>query len=97
MYLLLMIASVASEVVWLNDMTSDHAKRHLEGGLPESLHFNMTNEKKQFELTLQENKRLNPNAPVFEVTANLETGLNELTETKMPPFKVGIYLHKICI
>ena len=50
----------------MQDLTSDHDKRHLDAGLPSVLTFNLRRETGNVTLTLEENRRLGENAPVFE-------------------------------
>lgn len=56
------------ELVWLEDLNNDHHHRHLEMGLPNYLEFNLKRESgNKLKLRLEENVRLNANAPVYEV------------------------------
>ncbi|XP_060604120.1 uncharacterized protein LOC132756985 isoform X2 [Ruditapes philippinarum] len=54
------------ELVWLEDLNSLHDLRELETALPSMLHFNIKRlSGENIKLHLQENKRLNANAPVY--------------------------------
>lgn len=60
-------AEVSGELVVLHDLNSDHTRRNLDGGLAPLLEFNLRRRSEDIKLTLKENKRLNPNAPVYEI------------------------------
>ncbi|XP_053383934.1 uncharacterized protein LOC123536674 isoform X9 [Mercenaria mercenaria] len=54
------------EIVSLEDINDDHEKRNLYRGLPATLEFNLKRDSgNNLKLRLEENKRLNKNAPVY--------------------------------
>ena len=59
--------SGSQEIVLVQDTNSDHDRRHLDAGLPSTLKFDLKRESGTVQLTLEENERLNANAPVYEV------------------------------
>ncbi|XP_053383936.1 A disintegrin and metalloproteinase with thrombospondin motifs 18-like [Mercenaria mercenaria] len=72
------------ELVWLEDLNTNHDLRNLEIGLPEHLYFNIKRQGgNSAKLHLRENKRLNANAPVY--VAGAENGIPTATEADVPP------------
>ncbi|XP_053383883.1 uncharacterized protein LOC123535799 isoform X2 [Mercenaria mercenaria] len=70
------------EIVLLEDINGDHDKRNLNMGLPETLEFNLKRgTSPDMKIQLQENRHLNPNAPVY--TTDVEGG-------KHQPFKLNV-------
>ncbi|XP_045181277.2 A disintegrin and metalloproteinase with thrombospondin motifs 16-like [Mercenaria mercenaria] len=68
--IVLSVVSAVPEQVWLRDLNSDLERRNLESaGLPSTLRFELFrgNNDPGLELNLEENRRLNANAPVFDV------------------------------
>ena len=77
---------MAAEFVWLRDLTFDHNKRNLNGGLPESLKFSMTKGTRKFEFNLKQNRRLNANAPVYDIKIDSD-GKRKLVKKTSKPVK----------
>ncbi|KAH3712678.1 hypothetical protein DPMN_072431 [Dreissena polymorpha] len=66
-----------NQAVWLEDITQNAKTRNLDLGLPETLQVKLRRTGQQdLILKLVENKRLNQNAPVYEV--HTENGQNKL-------------------
>ena len=66
------LASVPETVI-IHDLNTDHTERHFDAGLSTSLNFRMKRETgSDVVLQLSENKRLNENAPVYDVVVDEE-------------------------
>lgn len=83
------------ELVFVTDNTNDVSQRHLEAGLPSNLEFHLerTTDRGYGHLTLQleENKRLNQNAPMYRSHRN-SAGLYEAVRVKDDMPLTVIYL-----
>lgn len=78
--------------MWLRDLNSDLDRRNLDSaGLPSSLKFSLSREDTtpDVELELEENKRLNVNAPVF-VVKSTSSGKQELIRKAFVPIQVNL-------
>jgi len=64
-FVLLFAASVAGETVYLESLNNDAYRRSQELGQPETLNFRLRHSSGEVELNLEENVRLNANAPIF--------------------------------
>ena len=80
------------EFVLIRDKNSDHDRRHLDGGLPSSLKFEIIREAGDVKLTLEENNRLNPNAPVYDIKEDHD-GSMSLVRKDVPPIMVRTSLN----
>lgn len=88
--------SAVPELVLLEDLNNDHHLRHLEMGLPNHLEFNLKRQDgKKLKLRLEENVRLNANAPVYE--AVLENGKQKARLLDVPLIIVSISPHSFSI
>ncbi|KAH3869798.1 hypothetical protein DPMN_032969, partial [Dreissena polymorpha] len=83
-----------NQAVWLEDITQNAKTRNLDLGLPETLQFMLKRSGQQdLTLNLVENKRLNQNAPVYEV--HTENSQNKLVKKETAPITdVKFYLDK---
>ena len=79
--------SASPELVLLDDLNSDHDRRHLDAGLPAYLEFNLKRTTGDVKLTLTENTRLNQNAPVYEIKKN-SNGERMFVQKKSTPITV---------
>ena len=75
----------------MRDLNSDHDRRNIDGGLPSFLEFDLRRESAGVKLTLEENRRLNANAPVYEIQED-ERGKRILIEKDVPPIAVSSVL-----
>lgn len=73
----------------MQDLNSDQDRRHLDAGLPSQLAFNLQRETGNVKLTLEENRRLNANAPVYEVTEG-QQGESDIVKKESVPISVII-------
>ncbi|XP_052267678.1 uncharacterized protein LOC127869275 isoform X2 [Dreissena polymorpha] len=81
-----------NQAVWLEDITQNAKTRNLDLGLPETLQFKLKGIGKQdLTLNLVENKRLNQNAPVYEV--HTENGQNKLVKKETAPITDVKFYH----
>lgn len=78
---------VTGERVLIQDLNADHDKRNLEAGLPSTLHFNLQRENgfPDVKLELQENTRLNSNAPVYESVLMTNGKQSLIPKPNIPP------------
>ncbi|KAL4225404.1 hypothetical protein ACF0H5_016094 [Mactra antiquata] len=87
----LSLVTIATEQVWLQDLNSDLDRRHLEAGLPSTLNFRLSrrdaSRSSLLDLKLEENTRLNANAPVFTVKKTPD-GKQKLERKNSAPFMV---------
>ncbi|KAH3777758.1 hypothetical protein DPMN_179206 [Dreissena polymorpha] len=81
-----------NQAVWLEDITRSAKTRNLDLGLPETLQFKMKRRGEQdLTLNLVENKRLNQNAPVYEV--HTKHGQNKLVKKETAPITDVKFYH----
>ena len=85
-------SSRQQEFVLVRDRNSDHDRRHLDGGLPSSLNFEIIREAGDVKLALEENNRLNPNAPVYDIKKDNDGSLS-LVRKDVPPITVRTSLN----
>ena len=76
----------------MHDLNSDHDRRHLDGGLPSHLEFKVQRRSGDVRLTLVENKRLNLNAPVFDVKHESK-GKRTLIKKKTLPLEASFSIN----
>ncbi|KAH3877469.1 hypothetical protein DPMN_001336, partial [Dreissena polymorpha] len=85
-------AQAINQAVWLEDITLNPKTRNLDLGLPESLQFKLKRSGHQdLTLNLVENKRLNQNAPVYEV--HTENHQNKLVKKETSPITDVKFYH----
>ncbi|XP_052249706.1 A disintegrin and metalloproteinase with thrombospondin motifs adt-2-like [Dreissena polymorpha] len=89
------LISALNHAVWLEDITQNARTRNLDLGLSETLQFKLKRSGHQdLTLNLVENKRLNQNAPVYEV--HTENGQNKLVKKETAPIvDVKFYHDKV--
>ena len=77
--------------MYVEDLNSDHDRRHLDAGLPHYLEFNVKRENEAVRLSLEENVRLNANAPVYEINVDAK-GRRKVVKKKAKLIRVGYHI-----
>ncbi|KAH3713929.1 hypothetical protein DPMN_073732 [Dreissena polymorpha] len=92
LYLLLRFEVTGVKVVWLKEISRNANTRNLDLGLPETLQFKLERSGQQdLTLNLMENRRLNQNAPVYEV--HTQNGQNKLVKKETAPITDVKFYH----
>ena len=86
------LSSLPAEIVYLHDTNGDHEKRNLDFGLPENLQFRLMHSGNDVMLDLQENKRLNANAPIYEPATDESGNMIAVTNENIGPNNVSTNL-----